>query len=156
MVLAALLYIRRVTTTTTVARVTPEYIEGGRAHSLQLHDIPEHVAVYRIHGPFLFGATDKLVELEQDVPSLPTVVIMRLRNMTAIDGTGLHALEHFADVLHASGRTLILCGMRDQPARMMDRAAFHEHIGDNNLVPTIEAALSRAREVLRDGVTPAA
>ena len=156
MVLAALLYIRRVTTTTTVARVTPEYIDSGRAHSLQLHDIPEHVAVYRIHGPFLFGATDKLVELEQDVPSLPTVVIMRLRNMTAIDGTGLHALEHFADVLHASGRLLILCGMRDQPARMMDRAAFHEHIGDNNLVPTIESALSRAREVLRDGVTPAA
>ena len=158
MVLAALLYIRRVTTTTTVARVTPEYIDHGRAHSLQLHDIPEQVAVYRIHGPFLFGATDKLVELEDDVPTLPTVVIMRLRNMTAIDGTGLHALEHFADVLHASGRTLILCGMRDQPARMMDRAEFHEHLGDENLVPTIEAALQRAREVLRagDGVTPAA
>ena len=158
MVLAALLYIRRVTTTTTVARVTPEYIDHGRAHSLQLHDIPEQVAVYRIHGPFLFGATDKLVELEHDVPTLPRVVILRLRNMTAIDGTGLHALEHFADVLHAGGRTLILCGMRDQPARMMDRAAFHQHLGDENLVPTIEAALRRAREVLRahDGVTPAA
>ena len=158
MVLAALLYIRRVTTTTTVARVTPDYIDRGRAHSLQLHDIPEHVAIYRIHGPFLFGATDKLVELEQDVPTLPTVVILRLRNMTAIDGTGLHALEHFADVLHASGRTLILCGMRDQPARMMDRASFHEHLGDPNLVPTIEAALRRAREVLHagNGLTPAA
>ena len=158
MVLAALLYIRRVTTTTTVARVTPEYIDHGRAHSLQLHDIPEQVAVYRIHGPFLFGATDKLVELEHDVPTLPRVVILRLRNMTAIDGTGLHALEHFADVLHAGGRTLILCGMRDQPARMMGRAAFHQHLGDENLVPTIEAALHRAREVLRagDGVTPAA
>ena len=125
MVLAALLYIRRVTTTTTVALVTPEYINDGRAHSLQLHDIPDDVAIYRIHGPFLFGATDKLADLERDVPTLPKVVILRLRNMTAIDGTGLHALEHFADVLHASGRTLILCGMRDQPARMMERAEFH-------------------------------
>jgi sulfate permease, SulP family len=158
MVLAALLYIRRVTTTTTVARVTPEYINDGRAHSLQLHDIPENVAIYRIHGPFLFGATDKLVELERDVPTLPKVIILRLRNMTAIDGTGLHALEHFADVLHASGRTLILCGMRDQPARMMERAEFHQHIGDANLTPTIEAALRRARGVLLqgDGLTPAA
>jgi SulP family sulfate permease len=158
MVLAALLYIRRVTTTTTVARVTPEYIAGGRAHSLQLHDIPDGVAIFRIHGPFLFGATDKLVELEGEIPGLPKVVILRLRNMTAIDGTGLHGLEHFADVLHASGRTLILCGMRDQPARMMARAEFHEHIGDANLVPTIEAALSRARAVLKDdnGLTPAA
>jgi len=149
MVLAALLYIRRVTTTTTIARVTPEYVAHGRAHSLQLHDIPDHVAIYRIHGPFLFGATDKLVELEHDVPRLPKVVILRLRNMTAIDGTGLHALEHFADVLHASGRALILCGMRDQPARMMERAEFHQHIGDENLAPTIEAALRRARGVLR-------
>jgi len=148
MVLAALLYIRRVTTTTTIARVTPEYIDHGRAHSLQLHDIPGDVAIYRIHGPFLFGATDKLVELERDVPTLPRVVILRLRNMTAIDGTGLHALEHFADVLHASGRSLILCGMRDQPARMMERAEFHEHIGEPNLAPTIEAALRRAREVV--------
>jgi SulP family sulfate permease len=158
MVLAALLYIRRVTTTTTVARVTPEYINHGRAHSLQLHDIPEDVAIYRIHGPFLFGATDKLIELEPEVPQLPRVVILRLRNMTAIDGTGLHALEHFADLLHASGRTLILCGMRDQPARMMERAEFHEHIGEANLTPTIEAALRRARDVLRrgDGLTPAA
>ena len=157
MVLAALLYIRRVTTTTTIALVTPEYINHGRAHSLQLHDIPDHVAIYRIHGPFLFGATDKLDELEHDVPRLPKVVILRLRNMTAIDGTGLHALEHFADLLHATGRTLILCGMRDQPARMMERAEFHQHIGDANLTPTIEAALRRARTVLlEDGLTPAA
>jgi SulP family sulfate permease len=158
MVLAALLYIRRVTTTTTVALVTRDYIERGRAHSLQLHDIPDTVAIYRIHGPFLFGATDKLEELEREVPTLPKVIILRLRNMTAIDGTGLHALEHFADVLHASGRTLILCGMRDQPARMMERAEFHEHIGEANLTPTIADALRRAQAVLHDtdGLTPAA
>jgi SulP family sulfate permease len=158
MVLAALLYIRRVTTTTTVALVTPDYITHGRAHSLQLHDIPDDIAIYRIHGPFLFGATDKLADLERDVDTLPKVVVLRLRNMTAIDGTGLHALEHFADVLQASGRTLILCGMRDQPARMMERAEFHQHIGEANLTPTIEAALRRSRGVLAEGsgMTPAA
>lgn len=149
MVLAALLYIHRVTTTTTVARVTPEYIEHGRAHSLQLHDVPDNVAIYRIHGPFLFGATDKLEELERNVFTLPKVVVLRLRNMTAIDGTGLQALEHFADVLQGSGRTLILCGMRDQPAHMMERAEFHHHIGDANLAPTIKAALNRASDVLQ-------
>ena len=67
MILAALLYIRRVTATTTVARVTPEYIQQGRAHSLQLQGIPADVAIYRIHGPFLFGSTDKLLDLERDV-----------------------------------------------------------------------------------------
>ena len=159
MILAALLYIRRVATTTTVARVTPEYVRQGRAHSLQLHQIPDEVAIYRIHGPFLFGGTDRLLDLEREVPALPRVVILRLRNMTAIDGTGLHALEHFADVLHKSHRFLLLCGMRDQPARMMERAEFHQHIGNDNLLPTMEAALARARALLRQeggDLTPAA
>jgi SulP family sulfate permease len=150
MILAALLYIRRVTTTTTVARVTPEYIKHGRAHSLQLQDVPDDVAIYRIHGPFLFGSTDKLVDLERELTTLPHVVILRLRNMTAIDATGLHALEHLADTLHGSGRALLLCGMRDQPARMMQRAEFHQHIGSENLLPSVSAALDRARVLLVD------
>lgn len=145
MILAALLYIRRVTTTTTVARVTRDYIDQGRSHSLQLQAIPADAAIYRIHGPFLFGSTDKLLEIEADLPSLPRIVILRLRNMTAIDGTGLHALERLASALRASGRTLLLCGMRDQPAKMMERAAFHEHIGDDNMLPSLEVALARAR-----------
>ena len=145
MILAALLYIRRVTTTTTVARVTRDYVEQGRRHSLQLHDIPDDVAIYRIHGPFLFGSSDKLLDLEQDIDQLPKVVILRLRNMTAIDATGLHAIERLSDTLRRSGRALLLCGMRDQPARMMERAEFHERIGSENLLPSVEAALARAR-----------
>ena len=37
--------------------------------------------------------------------------------MTAIDATGLRAIQDFADALHASGRTLLLCGAPPQPAR---------------------------------------
>jgi sulfate permease, SulP family len=151
MILAVLLYIRRVTATTTVARVTPEYIRLGRAHSLQLQRIPDDIAIYRIHGPFLFGSTDKLHDIEREARDLPKIIILRLRNMTAIDGTGLHALEHLADVLHNSGRILLLCGMRDQPARMMERAEFHQHIGPENLLPTVETALERARALLEGG-----
>jgi SulP family sulfate permease len=145
MILAALLYIRRVTSTTTVTKVTRDDVEHGRRHSLQLHDIPDNVAIYRIHGPFLFGSADKLLELEQDIAKLPKVIILRLRNMTAIDATGLHAIERLSDTLHRSGRSLLLCGMRDQPARMMERAAFHEHIGPENLLPSVQSALARAR-----------
>jgi SulP family sulfate permease len=148
MILAALLFIRRVSSTTTVARVTPDYIRGGMAHSLQMQDIPEGVAIYRIHGPFLFGATDKLDAIERDVEDLPAVVILRLRNMTAIDSTGLHALERLADRMQETGRTLLLCGMQDQPAAMMARVEFHQHIGEQNILPSAQAALGRAKEIL--------
>ena len=60
MILAALLFIRRIAETTTVTEVTDDDVEGGRAHVLQDKDIPEYVRIFRIHGPFLFGVTDKL------------------------------------------------------------------------------------------------
>lgn len=149
MILAALLYIRKVTATSTVSRVTSEYIKAGFAHSLQTNELPDGVAVYRIHGPFLFGATDKLGLIEEDLPTLPTVVVLRLRNMTAIDATGLHALENLADALHKTGRHLLLCGMRDQPARLMAQADFHQHLGDDNIQPSLESAIQRAKEILK-------
>lgn len=137
--------------------MTPEYVERGIAHSLQMHELPEGVAVYRIHGPFLFGATEKLQAIEEQIEDLPGIVIVRLRNMTATDATGLHAIEHLADRLHESGRTLMICGVRDQPARMMERAEFHEHLGDENILPTLEAALGRARALLQaQGLRPKA
>jgi SulP family sulfate permease len=148
MILAILVYIQTVTRTTTVTRITPHDVEEGRRHSLQLHDIPEDVALYRIHGPFLFGSTDKLDLIESELSALPRVVILRLRNMTAIDSTGLHALERIADKLKASGRDVILCGMRSQPKRVMARGDFQAHIGPDNLCKDVNRALRRAREIL--------
>jgi SulP family sulfate permease len=146
-ILAALLYIYRISQTTTVAPVTDEYIRAGRPHVLQDKQIPWYVKILRIHGPFLFGTTEKLAEATADLGTFPTVVIVRLRNMTALDATGLHALEVFAKRLRKSGRTLLLCGARDQPAELLDKADFIELIGRENVLPHVEAALQRAREI---------
>ncbi len=147
MLFAALLYIYRVSQTTTVAPVTEDYIEDGRPHVLQDKLLPPYVLVLRIHGPFLFGATEKLSETTVDVESLPPVVILRLRNMTAIDATGLHELERLTDRLRATGRTLLLCGARSQPEQLLRQSPFLRHLGEENMLPHVEAALSRAREV---------
>jgi SulP family sulfate permease len=147
MVLAALLYIYRISQTTTVVPVTEEYIRDGRAHVLQDKHLPSYVAILRIHGPFLFGTTEKLGEATADLNAFPAVVIVRLRNMTAIDATGLHALEVFANRLRKSGRTLLLCGARDQPAQLLHKADFLEHVGRENILPHVDAALQRAREI---------
>jgi SulP family sulfate permease len=147
MVLAALLYIYRVSQTTTVAPVTQAYIRDGRAHILQDKHLPSYVSILRIHGPFLFGTTEKLAEATADLNAFPAVVIVRLRNMTALDSTGLHALEVFAERLRKSGRTLLLCGARDQPAQLLQKADLIKHIGPENILPHVQAALQRAREL---------
>jgi SulP family sulfate permease len=147
MVVAALLFIRRVSDTTTIAEVDDEYLTDSSAHSLHHHTLPPYVRVFRIHGPFLFGTTDKLRIVSDRIDSLPEIVILRLRNMTALDATGLRAFEDLADLLHRSNRELILCGARHQPGRVMERADFHRHVGDENICPNIAAALERARTV---------
>jgi SulP family sulfate permease len=147
MALAALLYIYRVSETTTVTMVTPEYIAEGRAHILQDKDFPPYVSILRIHGPFLFGTTDKLAEETADLSLFAPIVILRLRNMTALDATGLHSLEVLSDRLKKSGRTLLLCGACHQPARIMNKAEFVEHIGARNIAPHVQDALTRAEEI---------
>jgi SulP family sulfate permease len=155
-VLAALLFIRKVSKTTTVEPVTREYVEDGRPHVLQDKHIPDYVTVVRIHGPFLFGATEQLAAATEPVESLTPVVILRLRNMTAIDATGLLALEDLADRLRGAGRTLILCGARTQPAGLMRQVEFERHVGRENVCPHIAAALHRAKVVYERtaGVAP--
>jgi len=147
MSLAALLYIYRIADTTTVSPVTDEYIRDGLPHVLQGRILPPYVTLLRIHGPFLFGTTERLVEASVDLERFAPVVILRLRNMTAIDATGIHAIERFAKRLHESGRALLLCGAMEQPSKLLLGGRFVESVGRENMMPNIQAALDRARVV---------
>jgi sulfate permease, SulP family len=147
MILAALLFISRVAATTTVSQVTDDYIEDGRIHILQDKEIPYYATIFRIHGPFLFGATDKISVVTENLHKLPPVVILRLRNMTALDATGLFAMEEVAKQLHDNKRTLILCGAREQPAKLIHQAEFEEVVGAANICENVEEALRRAEDV---------
>ena len=150
MILAAFTFIRKISMTTTVSKVTDEYIEDGRVHILQDKDIPEYAAVFRIHGPFLFGVTDKVSTITENLEELPHIVIVRLRNMTAIDATGIAALEELADQLHKSGRTMLVCGARPQPMALMQEAGFERHVGADNICENITMALQRAEAIHRE------
>lgn len=150
MALAALLYIHRVSETTTVEPVTNKYLRDGRAHILQERDIPSNVTILRIHGPFLFGTTEKLAEATKDISHLAEVVILRLRNMTALDATGIHALEQFSDRLNRAGKKLLLCGAREQPSKFLANSDFLKHLGPENVMPDVRTALQRARDLRGD------
>lgn len=147
MILAAFTFIRKISLTTTVSKVTEDYVEDSRAHNLQDKDIPDYVAVFRIHGPFLFGVTDKISTVTDQLDSLPPIVVLRLRNMTAIDATGIAALEELATILQQSGRSMLVCGARPQPEALMRESGFERHVGADNICANIDEALSRARQI---------
>jgi SulP family sulfate permease len=147
MILAALVFIRKVTETTTVSLVTEEDVARDQVHVLQGKLIPDYAAVFRIHGPFLFGSTEKLDTIREQLPTLPPVIVIRLRNTTAIDSTGLQALERLADEVRASGRGLVFCGARQQPAKLMQQAEFIAHVGRENICPNIGEGITRAQAI---------
>jgi len=130
-----------------VSPVTEEYIRDGLPHVLQGRIVPPYVTLLRIHGPFLFGTTEKLIEATVNIEAFAPVVILRLRNMTAIDATGIHAIETFAKRMNESGRTLLLCGAMEQPSKLLSGARFLDRLGRENIMPNIQTALDRAKTV---------
>jgi sulfate permease, SulP family len=158
MALAALLFIRTVASTTSVAQVTEELERRGSSegsgNERRGNNIPPYVAVFRITGPFLFGATDKLQGIADRLDSFPPVVILRLQYMTATDATGLSAIEDLADTVRRSGRVFLISGAQPQPAALMKRARFDRHIGERNMCDTYDDALTRARELFESQFQP--
>jgi SulP family sulfate permease len=144
MVLAALLYIHRVSSTTTIGPVTDDNLGDGEPRVLTDKYIPSYCSVVRIRGPFLFGATEKLDQATSDLKKFGQIVVLKITYMTAIDGTGIHALETLAKRLVDSGRSLVVCGAQTQPGDLIKRSNLPKLIGRRNIQPHLDAALERA------------
>ncbi len=149
MVLAVLLFIKRVSETTEVSRVTANDMLERPEHIAQGKEIPDGVLVYRIFGPFLFGAVEKMEDALAEVDEWPQVLILRLNLVTAMDATGMNALESVVERMKKRGSTVILSGIHQQPLQILRKAGFIETIGRDNFQPTFDDALARARILIR-------
>ncbi len=154
MVMAAFLFIKRIAETTEVSLVTThDELETSEqlAHG---KDIPKGVLVYRIFGPFFFGAAEKMEDALERVDTLPRVLILRLQLVTAMDATALNALESISERIQRAGGTLILSGTHRQPLQMLAKAGFIEKIGRRNICAHFDDALARARTVIAEPLSP--
>jgi SulP family sulfate permease len=153
MVLAAILFIKRVSETSQITAVDEVSETEGSHHSLIGKEIPPGVMIYRMFGAFFFGAADKLESALLREKQEPEVLILRMRKVVAMDATGLNALEDLSEKLHRKGKHLILSGPHTQPLFVMEKAGFLESIGRENVCADVDAALARSREIL--GLPPA-
>jgi sulfate permease, SulP family len=139
LVLAALFFIYRISTLTTIERVGPEM------------PLPEGAAAYRIFGSLFFGAVGKLEALTEnpDGESPPRALILDLHKVINLDTTCLDTLESLHRSLLKRGAMLVLCDANDQPLSLMRRSGFLERLGKENLLPDLPAAIGRAGHLLR-------
>ena len=148
MVLAAILFIKRVSETSQITAVDEATDTEGSHHSLVGKSIPDGVMIYRMFGAFFFGAADKLESVLRREKKEPEVLILRMRKVIAMDATGLNALEDLQERLRRKGKHLVLSAPHTQPLFVMENAGFIDRIGRDNVCPHVDAALARAREIL--------
>jgi sulfate permease, SulP family len=147
MVLAAILFIKRVSQTTEVSLVTQDDMLERPEQIAQGKELPHGVLVYRIFGPFMFGAAEKMEDALSRVEEWPTVLILRLHLVTGMDATGMNAMESVVERMRRRGGTVILSGIHQQPLQMLRKAGFLETIGQKNFCPTFDDAIERAKVI---------
>jgi len=146
-VAASLLFMRRMAEVTNIEGVSGELndasaIDDPDSITLGGRVIPKGVEIYEVNGPFFFGAADKIREVVGEIEKPPRVLILRMRNVPAVDATGIHALEQLARKCRSQGTMLILSEVRDQPSSALARAKNFDAF--DNRATTLDDALDRA------------
>lgn len=147
MVLAAILFVKRVSETTEVSIVTPDDSLESPEQIAHGKILPPGTCAYRIFGPFLFGAAEKLEDALNRLNEWPKILILRLHLVTAMDATGLNVLESIVERLRAHQGVVLLSGIHLQPLQMIRKAGFLEVIGQENVLATFDEAIARAEQI---------
>jgi sulfate permease, SulP family len=151
MVLSVLLFMKRMGEVSNVSVITRELEdeeEQPDPNAIDKKQIPMDVEVFEINGPFFFGAAKKFKDQMLVIEKPPKVRIIRMRNVPAIDATGLQTLKEFHNDAKKQKTYLILSGVHTQPLYAMTQAGIFDLFGLENIHGNIDDALDRARELL--------
>jgi SulP family sulfate permease len=150
MVLAAVLFVRRMVEVTNVSVMASDVDDPGDRYSTDrnaahLRDVPPGVEIFEINGPFFFGAAEAFKEAMGQVAGRPKVLIFRMRDVPAIDSTGMHALRDVVQRSRRDGTLVLLSDVHSQPLVAMTRSGLLDEVGDDNVFGNLDDALDRAR-----------
>jgi sulfate permease, SulP family len=154
MVLASFLFMKRMAEVTNVTLVTKDFqdpLPGASADqsgAIFRRTIPAGVEVYEINGPFFFGAAEKFKDTLAEISKKPRVLIIRLRNVPAIDSTAIHALRDLIRRTRKDRTTVLLSDVHAQPLVALGRSGLLEEIGEEHLYSDIDGALAAAQQHL--------
>jgi sulfate permease, SulP family len=152
MVLASFLFMKRMAEVTNVTVVSDEFKDArpsrDQSGAIYRRKVPKGVEVYEINGPFFFGAAEKFKDTLSEISKKPKVLIVRMRNVPAIDSTALHALRDLVRRTRKDGTLFLLSDIQDQPRLALERSELLDEIGEQYLCPDIDDALALARKHL--------
>ena len=150
LIIACLLFMKRVSEITDVKAVTDEINEESDMikDNAEHLTIPEGVEVYEINGPYFFGAGNKFEEVMAAFGDRPKVRIIRMRKVPFVDSTGIHNLTNLCEMSHNEGIEVVLSGVCEKVHKQLEKARFYDILGSKNICSHINLALERANEII--------
>ena len=149
MMLAAVLFMKRMADVYNVSLAKDDDIyEHKNTGDIDKKKIAAHVRVYEINGPFFFGAANTFVETFEQIKDC-RVLVLRMRNVPAMDATGFHALNKIYLRCKNAGIYLILSEVPNQPYKMLKKYGFVQTIGREHVARTLDSALHKAEDLLK-------
>jgi SulP family sulfate permease len=155
LLIAAVLFLRRMEGITQVRVLTAENDTETGAHAVRGKDVPPGVVLFRFEGPLFFAAAEKLEFALRAHSGKPRIIILRMRHVPMMDATGLKALEVAWEKMHRDGVSVLVTAIQPQPMKVLFESGLADRIGMENFCPDIDDALSRAWTILsavRDGI----
>lgn len=154
LVIACLLFMRRMAETTQVSVITDE-IDPNAESDVEIHEehliVPEGVEVYEINGPYFFGVANRFEEVMQNMGDRPKVRIVRMRKVPFIDSTGIHNLTNFCEICQREGIQIILSGVNEKVHKVLQKSHFYDLLGKDNICSNINEALEKAKTTIENG-----
>ncbi|HSF24069.1 MAG TPA: SulP family inorganic anion transporter, partial [Blastocatellia bacterium] len=148
--LAAFLFLQRMANETQVNLITENVRERDETETRDISDleVPAGVEVFEIYGSLFFGAIERFKDAIRRVEKRPKVLIIRMRNVVAIDASGLQTMEELLASCHRKHMSLLLSGVAPQPIAAMRQSGFLERLGEENALDNIFEALGRAKAII--------
>lgn len=147
MILTAFLFMKRMADVTEVHGWVYVDDEDTDPDNIAFKKVPDNTRVYEINGPMFFGASDKFGYMLDDTNI--DVLCIRMRNVPAIDATGVETLDKITKRCKKHNISVIFSHVNEQPMQAMEKAGFVERIGKENFCDHIDSALLRAEELER-------
>ncbi|HKU14253.1 MAG TPA: SulP family inorganic anion transporter [Steroidobacteraceae bacterium] len=139
-ILATLHFLRRMASSVEVQEQTQQQLLDEFGH--RGLDIPPGVLVYRVEGPFFFGAVENFERALASTHTDPKILIIRLRWVPFMDITGLQALEEVIRDLHRRKVRVMLTGANERVTGKLEKAGLIELLGRENFCADLPHALA--------------
>lgn len=162
MVLSAFLFMKRMTEVTQFDNKTSilqnQPTNGEQLFEEEIPEIPEGVLLYEINGPLFFGVAQKFQNTLKNINQTPKVIILRMRNVSMVDATGMYRLKETIKFFKNKQVQIILSGVQKNVKAELEKAEVFQVMEEKNAFSTIADSIQRARQLIEESenckVTP--